>query len=137
MSNHCLVENGQIKKYPGPLPKNWGHVSNLKALSDTELKKQGWLPVEDVIDDWNPKTHQIGDPTYEILADKVIRRRRAEPLPGPSPEAVLEETDTKMIRVIEDLFDALKAKGVLADGDLPKEAVDRIEKRKAARENLE
>jgi hypothetical protein len=136
MSNYCLIENGQIIKYPGPLPKNWGHVSNLRALSEADLKKHGWLPVEDVIDDWDPKTHQIGDPTYEIRDDKVIRRRRAEPLPEPEPEAVLEQTDTKMIRVIEDLFDALKAKGVLADGDLPKEAVDRIEGRKTARGSM-
>lgn len=115
------------------MPKNWGHLSNLRALSESELKKCGWLPVEDEIDDWDPKTHQIGDPTYEIQSDKVIRRRRAEPLPEPGPEAVLSQTDIPMIRVIEDLFDALKAKGVLADSDLPKEAVDRIEARKATR----
>lgn len=42
-------------------------------------------------------------------------------------------TDLAMARVVEDLFEALKTKGVLADGDLPADARERIADRKSLR----
>lgn len=48
----------------------------------------------------------------------------------------LAATDMPMIRVLEDLIDALKAKGVIADADLPQSARDKLAERAAERVKL-
>lgn len=133
---YCLVENGQVIEGPQSLPKSWKNVSNPGALPDADLKKLGWYPVVDDKPDYDATTHRLGAPTLTVGTDAVTRTWPVETIPEPTPEQVLNQTDIPMIRVIEDLFDALKAKGVLADSDLPKEAVDRIEARKATREEM-
>lgn len=45
----------------------------------------------------------------------------------------LADTDKGMIRVVEDIWEALKAKGLVADADLPSEALDKMNARKALR----
>lgn len=57
------------------------------------------------------------------------------------PDAVsaaqtLVETDAGMIRLAEDIFTALKGKGVLTDADLPQAARDKLAARAAARGKL-
>lgn len=48
----------------------------------------------------------------------------------------LAATDAKMARVAEDVIDALKAKGLIADADLPSEARALVAQRKAARSTI-
>jgi hypothetical protein len=58
------------------------------------------------------------------------------PAPSPTHEQLLAETDAGMARFAEDLFDALKTKGVLTDDDMPAAAVEKVEKRKELRAKL-
>ncbi len=53
---------------------------------------------------------------------------------NPAGELALMRTDLGMARVIEDLFEALKAKGVLADADLPRESLEKLTERELLRE---
>ncbi len=52
----------------------------------------------------------------------------------PVRELALMRTDLAMARVVEDLFEALKAKGVLVDTDLPEDARQKIAARSDLRE---
>jgi hypothetical protein len=54
----------------------------------------------------------------------------------PAGELALMRTDLAMARVVEDLFEALKTKGVLADADLPDEARQKIAARDGLRETV-
>ncbi|HLT99965.1 MAG TPA: hypothetical protein VKZ70_09520 [Burkholderiaceae bacterium] len=55
--------------------------------------------------------------------------------PKPTP-AELSKMDADFIRVLEDLIDALLAKGVLRLTDLPPEALEKLNKRKTARRRM-
>ena len=70
--NYCLIEKGEIIEGPKPLPTNWKNISNLPALSDAELKKLGWLPVEYPELFFDAATQKRLADTYDILADKVV-----------------------------------------------------------------
>ena len=52
----------------------------------------------------------------------------------PASELAMMRTDLAMGRVVEDLFKALKTKGVLADADLPEGARQKIAARDGLRE---
>lgn len=45
---YCYIENNQIKQTLDVLPTNWRNISNFYILPNSELKKHGWLPVEEV-----------------------------------------------------------------------------------------
>lgn len=72
-----------------------------------------------------------GDKAALVLAD-VQGQTASEIL----TRAELARTDLAMARVTEDLFAALKAKGVLVDADLPQDALDRMAARAAKRGEL-
>jgi hypothetical protein len=71
MGNYCFVENGEVT-YAGHLPKNGKTVSGLNKLSDTELKKYGWLPMVEVNPSYNQATHYRIRPTVDIQEDQVV-----------------------------------------------------------------
>lgn len=45
---YCYIENNKIKQTVDVLPTNWKNISNFYILPNSELKKHGWLPVEEV-----------------------------------------------------------------------------------------
>lgn len=45
---YCYIENNQINQTLDVLPTNWRNISNFYILPNSELKKHGWLPVEEV-----------------------------------------------------------------------------------------
>ena len=49
---------------------------------------------------------------------------------------LLESTDVKIVRVIEDLIEVLDAKNILKKSELPQDAQDKLTARAAAREKL-
>ena len=56
---------------------------------------------------------------------------------APSPEQELSSLDADFIRVLEDLIDALLARGVLRLTDLPPQALEKLHRRKQARQRLQ
>jgi hypothetical protein len=45
---YCYIENNEIKQTLDVLPTNWRNISNFYILPNSELKKHGWLPVEEI-----------------------------------------------------------------------------------------
>jgi hypothetical protein len=43
--DYIQVENGEVKGYPQPLPRNWADVSNFYLLDDVQVLSYGWYPV--------------------------------------------------------------------------------------------
>lgn len=54
----------------------------------------------------------------------------------PDDKADLERMDAQFIRVLEDLVDALVAKGVINLTDLPPEALEKLNRRRQARRRM-
>lgn len=73
-----------------------------------------------------------------VLRLKTEREKEADRIAREKEEAKrqLAETDTKMIRVIEDIIDVLVAKKVIDYNDLAQEVQDKINERKLLREKL-
>lgn len=69
----------------------------------------------------------------EDAAEVLSQAAGTELASNPGTAAEQLQTDLRMARVVEDLIDALEAKGVMARADLPKDARDRIERRQAMR----
>ena len=70
--NFCYVEDGEIKKVQ-PLPKNWKNVSGFNKITDlAKLKTFGWLPFEEVFEEYDQTTHYRGKMLEDIQADKVV-----------------------------------------------------------------
>lgn len=55
----------------GPLPTNWGSVSNIPALSDSEKKLFGWLPVSYANATFDPDIQTRSGPTGVSVGDSV------------------------------------------------------------------
>lgn len=55
---------------------------------------------------------------------------------GPGSKADLARMDVEFIRVLEDLIDALVAKGVLNLTDLPPQALEKLNQRRRVRRRL-
>lgn len=66
---------------------------------------------------------------YDHAAELAARERLAK-------IAELASSDAGMARVVEDLIAALEARGLLAFGDLPPEAQEKIEARRALRAQI-
>lgn len=64
---YCYIENNQIKETLDVLPTNWRNISNFYILPNSELKKHGWLPVEEIIYD---ETLREG---LHIREDKILQ----------------------------------------------------------------
>lgn len=67
----CFVDNGTVLNVENELPLNWGNVSNMPALSLSELISKGWYPLE-----YAPfsgtSSDKKGTVSYNIQLDRVI-----------------------------------------------------------------
>jgi len=64
---YCYIENNQIKQTLDVLPTNWRNISNFYVLPNSELKKHGWLPMEEV--EYNGTLTE----GFHIQQDKVLQ----------------------------------------------------------------
>lgn len=83
------VENNQIVQYS--IPKTFKRldgttVSGYDLLPLDELKKDGWLEVEENIPQYNENTQYIVEESTEILEDKIVVNYRVEDIPEPIEE---------------------------------------------------
>ncbi|MFH1092111.1 MAG: hypothetical protein V1742_11145 [Pseudomonadota bacterium] len=70
-----------------------------------------------------------------VAPDGSTLPEHPDPVPG-SPKALLAGTDHQMCRVVEDIWEALKAKGMVTDEDLTQSARDRMAVRAAIRAEI-
>lgn len=71
------VINGKItlEQLPASHQLSTGEtVSNYPQLDKATLKKEGWLPLEDIQPEFDEETEELIEVGYEILKDKVIKK---------------------------------------------------------------
>ena len=67
----ALVKSGEvILDY---IPSTYNNISNYHLLPEEYLIEQGWLPLEEILPEYDVETQQLINPLYEILTDKVIK----------------------------------------------------------------
>lgn len=87
------VINGKIKKHGLPkhiVTETGETILNYHLQDEETLKQDGWLPVEENQPEYNTETEELRFERYEILADKVVKHYKVEPIQK-SREEVLEQ----------------------------------------------
>lgn len=82
------VINNKITKYALPKTgtlKDGRTVSGYHLLDEETLKDEGWLPLEDMIPEYDEETQYLVNDGYEILEDKVLKKYRIESISEPQP----------------------------------------------------
>ena len=87
------VIDGKVTKTT--LPKvGWLSVSGYHLLPEEVLKKEGWLPEEEVKPLYDAEKERLVFDSYEILKTKVKKIYRVEPMPEPEPSELEELKET-------------------------------------------
>jgi hypothetical protein len=103
------VINGKIAQYSLPKTgtlKNGSTVSGYHLLDNEILLDEGWLPLEDIVPEYDEETQYLVTDEYEILDDKVIKKYKIENMPEPTePEPdkieILENKIVELERTID------------------------------------
>lgn len=85
------VINGEIKQYNLPKTgklKDGRTVSGYHLLDEETLKDEGWLPLEDIVPEYDVETQYLANGGYEILDDKVIKKYKIENMLEPEPNII-------------------------------------------------
>ena len=75
------VINNKITKYTLPKTgtlKDGRTVSGYHLLDEETLREEGWIPLEDMVPEYDEETQYLVNDGYEILEDKVIKKYRIE-----------------------------------------------------------
>ena len=89
--DYILVENGEVKGYPQPLPRNWADVSNFYLLEDEQVRLYGWYPVRFVPAEKTDNDVVIGQ-SFVIEGDEVVQYEQIRPK---TESEIAEETNQK------------------------------------------
>jgi hypothetical protein len=89
--DYILVENGEVKGYPQPLPRNWADVSNFYLLEDEQVRSYGWYPVRFVPAEKTDNDVVIGQ-SFVIEGDEVVQYEQIRPK---TESEIAEETNQK------------------------------------------
>ena len=103
------VINGKITQHSLPKTgtlKDGRTVSGYYLLPEEVLKQEGWLPLEDIVPEYDIDTQYLVTDEYEILEDKVIKKYKIENMPEPTePEPdkieILENKIVELERTID------------------------------------
>lgn len=82
------VINGEITQHSLPKTgtlKDGRTVSGYHLLDEDILREEGWLPLEDMIPEYDEETQYLANDGYEILEDKVIKKYIVESISEPQP----------------------------------------------------
>ena len=99
MSNYAYVENNEVTKIHGSLPKSWKNISGFNLLEgDTAaLISHGWYPIQEAAVAWDPNTHYVSEKTYTVNADHVL-----------STPVLVEYTAEELQQIRDRFFDMLR-----------------------------
>ncbi len=89
--DYILVENGEVKGYPQPLPRNWADVSNFYLLEDEQVRSYGWYPVRFVPAEKTDNDVVMGQ-SFVIEGDEVVQYEQIRPK---TESEIAEETNQK------------------------------------------
>lgn len=89
--DYILVENGEVKGYPQPLPRNWADVSNFYLLEDEHVRSYGWYPVRFVPAEKTDNDVVMGQ-SFVIEGNEVVQYEQIRPK---TESEIAEETNQK------------------------------------------
>jgi hypothetical protein len=89
--DYILVENGEVKGYPQPLPRNWADVSNFYLLEDEQVRSYGWYPVRFVPAEKTDNDVVTGQ-SFVIEGNEVVQY---EQIRSKTESEITEETNQK------------------------------------------
>ena len=107
------VINWEIKQYSLPKTgtlKDGSTVSGYHLLDEEVLLDEGWLPLEDILPEYDEETEYLANDGYEILEDKVIKKYKVEDIPEPTPPEpseidILKTEITELNQTIDIMLD--------------------------------
>lgn len=73
MKNYCLIQDGIIVDGPRVLPANTSNVSNLRLLSDDELRTHGWIPLR--LAGEPEENQELVNSVREVFETEVVETR--------------------------------------------------------------
>ena len=76
--DYIQVENGEVKGYPQPLPRNWADVSNFYLLDDVQVLSYGWYPVRFVPAEKTDNDVVTGQ-SFVIEGNEVVQYEQIRP----------------------------------------------------------
>jgi hypothetical protein len=95
------IIDGEIVKYS--LPKSGRlstgeTVSGYHLLDEETLRREGWLPLEDIRPEYDNETHYLQPSGYDIQEDKVVRLYEIVEIPPrePDPMERIEELENRI-----------------------------------------
>ena len=89
--DYIQVENGEVKGYPQPLPRNWSDVSNFYLFDDVQVRLYGWYPVRFVPAEKTDNDVVTGQ-SFVIEGDEVLQYEQIRPK---TESEIAEETNQK------------------------------------------
>lgn len=89
--DYVLVQNGEVKGYPRPLPEVWENISNFHVLDLETHKQWGWYPLRFVSAEKGENDVVTGQ-EYVIGEDEVVQYERIRPK---TTEELQEEINQK------------------------------------------
>ena len=104
MTQYCHIKNNVIDVESRPLPTSWRNISGFHLLSNTKLKKFGWLPVRrEGFEPFDPAAQVRTGPAYAIEADEVVatytvRDKTAQELDAEKDEIAGQITERGLLR---------------------------------------
>ena len=101
------VINGEITQRSLPKTgalKNSSTVSGYHLLDEEVLLDEGWLPLEDILPEYDEDTQYLANDGYEILEGKVIRKYRIEEIPEREEPRDLEVEIEELRQIIDILI---------------------------------
>jgi hypothetical protein len=116
-------------KHPGLIVKNL----SAHPLTDDDLERLGAARFQE------PDTEGSQRTGYAVLIDDTYYREYRDQTPAEaSAQRLFElaETDRDMPRIVEDMWQVLVDKGLVADADLPQASRDKLANRKSKRAAL-
>lgn len=102
-----LVQNGEVKGYPRPIPEIWENISNFHVLDSETHRKYGWYPLRVVPSQKGENDVVIGQ-EFIIEGDEVVQYEKTRP-------KTAEELEQEMEKKWEEI--RIKRNGLLTKSD--------------------
>jgi hypothetical protein len=101
------VKENKIVKYSLPktgMLSTGETVSGYHLLDEETLRREGWLPLEDIRPEYDNETHYLQPSGYDIQEDKVVRLYEIVEIPPREPDPMdrIEELENIINKLLGD-----------------------------------
>lgn len=123
MYNWAVIKDNIITEYHYEVPENWRHISNLASSRDDLdfMRSVGWFPVQPLVVEFDPTTHEISGHDYRLSGDCVV----AHPIIVERIRDLHNTQDTTQDQILMPLAE-LKAQLDLWESKLSESALEKL-----------